>query len=52
MDGPATVSELAERTGKHKSTISRQLKQLETSNMVQRMPDGKFRVKEAEDAEV
>lgn len=52
MDGPATVSELAERTGKHKSTISRQLKQLETSNMVQRMPDGKFRVKEAEDAEI
>jgi len=32
--------------------LSRLLKQLETSNMVQRMPDGKFRVKEAEDAEV
>ena len=30
------------KTGKNRSTISRQIRQLEAAGMVERMPDGKF----------
>lgn len=44
MEEPGTVLELAERIGKHKSTVSRQLKSLETRNQIVKMPDGKFKI--------
>lgn len=38
-----TQADMVERTGKNRSTISRQIRQLEAAGMVERMPDGKFR---------
>ena len=49
MNEPMGVSDLALKTGKHKSTICRQLKQLETSNMIQKIPDGRYRAIRAEE---
>lgn len=43
QDGPASQAELADRTGKNRSTISRQMKQLEAAGMVERMPDGRYK---------
>lgn len=42
-EGPMTQADLVSRTGKNRSTISRQIRQLEAAGMVERMPDGKFR---------
>lgn len=42
MGEAMTASEVAGKTGKHKSTVSRQLKQLETANMIKKMPNGKY----------
>lgn len=43
MNEPMSVSDMALKMGKHKSTVCRQLKQLETTNMVQKIPDGRYR---------
>lgn len=42
-ESPMTQAELAQATGKNRSTVSRQIRQLETAGMVERMPDGRFR---------
>lgn len=42
-EGSMTQADMVERTGKNRSTISRQVRQLEAAGMVERMPDGKFR---------
>lgn len=46
---PMTQTEICTRTGKSKSTISRQIRQLEMACMVEKMPDGKYRRKEIEE---
>ena len=38
-----TQADMVSHTGKNRSTISRQIRQLEAAGMVERMPDGKFR---------
>lgn len=43
--GPLTQADLCEQTGKNRSTISRQIRQLEAAGLVEKMPDGKWRVK-------
>lgn len=43
--GALSQGELCEKTGKSRSTISRQIKQLEAAGMVEKMPDGKYRKK-------
>lgn len=42
-ESPMTQAELVQATGKNRSTVSRQVRQLEAAGMVERMPDGKFR---------
>jgi RecA-family ATPase len=41
-----TQTDICEQTGKSKSTISRQIKQLEAAGLIRRMPDGKWHVRE------
>jgi len=43
QDEPMTQAEIANRTGRSRSTISRQIKQLEAAGAVTRMPDGKYK---------
>lgn len=43
-DGPLNNAELAQKTGKHKSTVSRQLLQLEMAAQIEKMPDGRYKV--------
>lgn len=43
---PMSNSELCTRTGKAKSTVSRQIKQLEAAGLVEKMPDGRWKAKE------
>lgn len=45
MQGPVSNSELCSMTGKAKSTISRQIKQLEMAGLVEKMPDGRWKSK-------
>ena len=40
-----TQADICERTGKSKSTISRQIRQLEAAGLVEHMPDGKWHAK-------
>lgn len=47
-DGDMTQGDLVNQTGKGRSTISRQIRQLEASGLVERMPDGKWHAKGAE----
>lgn len=42
-ESPMTQAELVQATGKNRSTVSRQVRQLEAAGMVERMSDGKFR---------
>ena len=42
--GNLTQVEITSRTGKNKSTISRQLKQLEAAGSINRMPDGTYSI--------
>lgn len=42
-ESPMTQAELVQTTGKNRSTVSRQVRQLEAAGMVERMPDGKFK---------
>ena len=44
--GSMTQADICNQTGKSKSTISRQMRQLEAAGMVEHMPDGKWRVRE------
>lgn len=44
-DKSMSQADICEKTGKSKSTISRQIRQLEAANLVVRMPDGKWHVK-------
>ena len=41
-----TQADLCNKTGKGRSTISRQIRQLESAGLVERMPDGKWHAKE------
>lgn len=43
--GPMTQADMCTRTGKGRSTISRQIRQLEAAGLVERMPDGKWHAK-------
>lgn len=43
--GPMTQSDMCTKTGKGRSTISRQIRQLEAAGLVERMPDGKWHAK-------
>lgn len=42
--GNLTQAEITSKTGKNKSTISRQLKQLEAAGSINRMPDGTYSI--------
>lgn len=46
--GTLSQKDISDRTGKSRSTISRQVKQLESAGLVERMPSGKFKLKEGE----
>lgn len=46
QNGPLSQADLCSQTGKGRSTISRQIRQLEAAGVVEKMPDGKWRVKE------
>ena len=46
QEGPITQAELCNRTGKGRSTISRQIRQLEAAGLVEKMPNGKWKAKE------
>lgn len=45
QDGPMSQSDLVTRTGRSRSTISRQIRQLEASAAIEKMPDGRFKIK-------
>lgn len=42
-EGPMSQSDMVGRTNKNRSTISRQIRQLEAAGLVERMPDGRYR---------
>ena len=44
--GPMSQADLCTQTGKGRSTISRQIRQLEAAGVVEKMPDGKWKAKE------
>jgi biotin operon repressor len=48
MMGNAAMSQsdLCEKTGKNRSTISRQIRQLEAAGLVEKMPDGRYKRKD------
>jgi hypothetical protein len=46
QSGALTQGELCEKTGKNRSTISRQMRQLEAAGLVEKMPDGRYKRKE------
>ena len=45
QNGPLSQTDLCNQTGKGRSTISRQIRQLEAAGVVEKMPDGKWRTK-------
>lgn len=45
QNGPMSQTDLCSRTGKGRSTISRQIRQLEAAGMVEKMPDGRWKAK-------
>ena len=45
QNGPLSQTDLCNQTGKGRSTISRQIRQLEAAGVVEKMPDGKWRAK-------
>lgn len=47
-NGDMTQGDLVSQTGKGRSTISRQIRQLEAAGLVERMPDGKWHAKGVE----
>ena len=46
QNGPVSQADLCGRTGKNRSTISRQIRQLEAAGLVEKMPDGRWKAKE------
>ena len=48
QNGPVSQAELVRQTGKTSSTISRQIRQLEAAGLAEKMPDGKWKAKEAQ----
>jgi DNA-binding MarR family transcriptional regulator len=42
---PMTQADMVAETGKGRSTISRQIRQLESAGLVEKMPDGKWKAK-------
>lgn len=44
--GPMTQADMCSQTGKGRSTISRQIRQLEAAGLVEKMPDGRWKAKE------
>lgn len=44
-NGDMTQGDLCDKTGKGRSTISRQIRQLEAAGLVEKMPDGKWHAK-------
>jgi hypothetical protein len=46
QSGPVTQADLCSQTGKGRSTISRQIRQLEAAGLVEKMPDGRWKTKE------
>lgn len=46
QNGPATQADLCQQTGKNRSTISRQIRQLEAAGLAEKMPDGRWKAKE------
>jgi DNA-binding transcriptional ArsR family regulator len=45
QQGPMSQAEMCSQTGKGRSTISRQIRQLEAAGLVEKMPDGKWHAK-------
>lgn len=45
QSGALSQSELCDKTGKNRSTISRQIRQLEAAGLVEKMPDGRYKRK-------
>lgn len=48
QDEPMSQGDLCSKTGKSRSTVSRQIRQLEAAGMVEKMPDGRYKRKEVE----
>lgn len=48
MQEPMSNAEISTRTGKAKSTISRQIKQLEAAGLIEKMPDGRWKTRGGE----
>ena len=46
QNGPLTQADMCTQTGKGRSTISRQIRQLEAAGLVEKMPDGRWKAKE------
>lgn len=44
--GPMSQTDLCNATGKNRSTISRQIRQLEAAGLAEKMPDGRWKAKE------
>jgi DNA-binding MarR family transcriptional regulator len=44
-NGDMSQGDLCDKTGKGRSTISRQIRQLEAAGLVEKMPDGKWHAK-------
>jgi DNA-binding transcriptional ArsR family regulator len=45
QSGDLSQTEICNQTGKGRSTISRQIRQLEAAGLVEKMPDGKWHAK-------
>ena len=43
---PMSQADISSSTGKNRSTVSRQIKQLEAAGMIEKMPDGRWKAKE------
>jgi DNA-binding MarR family transcriptional regulator len=44
-NGPMSQSDIVNTTNKGRSTVSRQIRQLEAAGLVEKMPDGKWKAK-------
>lgn len=48
QNGALTQGEICEKTGKNRSTISRQMRQLEAAGLIEKMPDGRYKRKDTQ----
>lgn len=48
QEGPMSQGDICNRAGKSRSTVSRQIRQLEAAGLVEKMPDGRYKRKEVE----